>query len=315
MAEGMELTKPEQLAESLRGMAAMPITRQLVVMVGLAFSIGLTVAIIMWSNEPNYSVLYSNLSPKDTSAIIDMFDAADLEYKVEPKSGMMLVLSERLHQARMMLAEHNLPQDTSIGFELIEKEQGFGTSNFIQSARYQRALEGELSRTITTMAAVETARVHLALPKESAFIRDERKPSASVMLNLISGWRMEEEQIEAIRHMVASSVPKLQPKQVTVVDAKGRLLSEGLQPAGMKQKSLQFDYTRRIESLYTNRIEQLLAPIIGKEKIRAQVNAEMDFTEIETTQERFNPDLSAVRSEQSMEEQSSAKSMVVFLAP
>lgn len=285
----------------------MPITRQLIIMVGLAFSIGLAVSIIMWSNEPDYSVLYSNLSPKDASAIIDVLEAADLEYKVEPESGMMLVLSDRLHQARMMLAEHNLPQDTSIGFELIEKEQGFGTSNFIQGARYQRALEGELARTIKTMGAVESARVHLALPKESAFIRDERKPSASVMLNLISGSRLEEEQIESIRHLVASSVPKLQPKQVTVVDAKGRLLSDGLDPMGMKQKSLQYDYTRRIESLYTGRIEQMLSPIVGKEKIRAQVTAELDFTETELTQERFNPDLPAVRSEQSMEEQSSGQ--------
>ncbi|MDH5180326.1 MAG: flagellar basal-body MS-ring/collar protein FliF [Gammaproteobacteria bacterium] len=306
--ESKELTKSEQFAESLRGMAAMPITRQLVIMFGLALSIGLSVAIIMWSNEPDYSVLYTNLSPKDTSAIIEVFEAADLPYKVEPDSGMVLVLSDRLHHARMMLAEHNLPQDTSIGFELIEKEQGFGASNLIQNARYQRALEGELSRTIKTMAAVDNARVHLALPKESAFIRDERKPSASVMLNLISGARLEEEQIEAIRHLVASSVPKLDPKQVTVVDAKGRLLSDGLQPKGMKQKSLQFDYTRRIEALYTGRIEQLLGPIVGQEKIRAQVTADMDFTETELTQERFNPDLPAVRSEQSMEEQSRGQS-------
>lgn len=302
--ESTALTKSEQLAETLRGMSAMPITRQLIIMVGLAFSIGLAVSIVMWSDEPDYSVLYSNLSPKDTSAIIDVFEAADLDYKVEPESGMMLVLSDRLHQARMMLAENNLPQDTSIGFELIEKEQGFGTSNFIQNARYQRALEGELSRTIKTMGAVENARVHLALPKESAFIRDERNPSASVMLDLVSGWRLEEEQIESIRHLVASSVPKLNPKLVTVVDAKGRLLSEGLDPVGMKQKSLQFDYTRRIESLYTNRIEQLLSPIVGRDKIRAQVTAELDFTETELTQERFNPDLPAVRSEQNMEEQS-----------
>ncbi|MDH5408368.1 MAG: flagellar basal-body MS-ring/collar protein FliF [Gammaproteobacteria bacterium] len=303
----LELSKAEQLAESIRGMTAMPIMRQLTIMVGLAFSIGLTVAIIMWSNEPDYSVLYSNLSPKDTSAIVDVFEAADLEYKVEPDSGMILVLSERLHHARMMLAENNLPHDSSIGFELIEKEQGFGTSNFIQSARYQRALEGELARTIKSMGSVENVRVHLALPKESAFIRDERKPSASVMLNLVSGWRLEEEQIESIQHLVASSVPKLQPKQVTVVDAKGRLLSDGLKPDGMKKKGQQFDYSRRVEALYTNRIEQLLTPIIGKDKIRAQVTAEIDFTETEMTHERFNPDLPAVRSEQNMEEQSSGK--------
>jgi len=285
----------------------MPIMRQVGVMFGLAMSIGLAVAIVLWSQEPDLSVLYANLSPKDTSAIIEVFEAADLDYKVEHETGLLLVPSERLHHARMMLAEKNLPEDTSVGFELIEKEQGFGTSNFIQNARFQRALEGELSRTIMSMAAVGSARVHLALPKESAFIRDQREPSASVMLSLSSGWRLEEEQIQAIRHLIASSIPKLNPKMVTVVDAKGRLLSDDVKPGGMKQKGQQFEYARRVEALYTNRIEQLLSPIVGNDKIHAEVTADMDFTVTETTLERFNPDLPAVRSEQNLEEQSSGK--------
>lgn len=300
----MDLVKIEQLTESIKGMSSMPFARQIGIMFGLALSIGIAVAIILWSQEPNYSVLYSNLSPKDASAIIDVFEAAKVKYKVEHETGMLLVPSERLHEARMMLAESNLPRDTSVGFELIEKEQGFGTSNFIQNARYQRALEGELAKTINSMAAVETARVHLALPKESAFIRDQRQPGASVMLTLAQGWRLEEEQIQAIRHLVASSIPKMEPRNVTVVDAKGRLLSDDLKPNGMKLSAQQFEYTRRIESLHTNRIEQLLSPIVGKEKIRAQVSADMDFTVTETTQERFNPDLPAVRSEQNVEEES-----------
>jgi len=300
----MDLVKVEQFTESMKGISTMPFMRQIGIMVGLAMSIGIAIAIVLWSQDPNYSVLYSNLSPKDASAIIDVFEAADVEYKIEHDSGMMLVPADRLHEARMMLAESNLPRDTSVGFELIEKEQGFGTSNFIQSARYQRAIEGELSKTIKSMAAVESARVHLALPKESAFIRDQRQPGASVMLSLAQGWRLEEEQIQAIRHLVASSIPKMEPKHVTVVDAKGRLLSDDLKPNGMKLSAQQFDYTRRIEALYTNRIEQLLTSIVGKDKIHAQVSADMDFTVTELTQERFNPDLPAVRSEQSVEEQS-----------
>lgn len=300
----MDLVKVEQLTESMKGMSGMPFVRQIGIMFGLSLSIGIAVAIVLWSQEPNYSVLYSNLSPKDASAIVNVFEAADLDYKIEHDSGMLLVPAERLHEARMMLAESNLPQDTSVGFELIEKEQGFGTSNFIQSARYQRAIEGELSKTIKAMAAVDMARVHLALPKESAFIRDQRQPGASVMLTLAQGWRLEEEQIQAIRHLVASSIPKMEPKNVTVVDAKGRLLSDDLKPNGMKLSAQQFEHTRRIESLYTNRIEQLFATIVGKDKIHAQVTADMDFTVTEMTQERFNPDLPAVRSEQSVEEQS-----------
>ena len=282
----------------------MPFVRQIGIMFGLAFSIGIAVAVVLWSQDPNYSVLYSNLSPKDASSIVKVFDAADVDYKIEHDSGMLLVHSDRLHEARMMLAESNLPRDTSVGFELIEKEQGFGTSNFIQNARYKRAIEGELSKTINSMSAVESTRVHLALPKESAFIRDQRKPGASVMLTLAQGWRLEDEQIQAIRHLVASSIPKLEPKNVTVVDAKGRLLSGDMKQNGMKLSTQQFDYTRRIEMLYTNRIEQLLSPIVGKEKIRAQVTADVDFTVTEITQERFNPDLPAVRSEQNVEEQS-----------
>lgn len=300
----MELVKVEQFAESMKGISTMPFARQIGIMIGLAMSIGIAVAIVLWSQEPNMSVLYSSLSPKDASAIIDVFEAADVEYKIEHDSGMLLVASERLHEARMMLAQSNLPHDTSVGFELIEKEQGFGTSNFIQSARYQRAIEGELSKTIKSMASVESARVHLALPKESAFIRDQRHPGASVMLTLRQGGRLEEEQIQAIRHLVASSIPKMEPKSVTVVDARGRLLSDDLKPNGMKLSAQQFEYTRRIESLYANRIEQLLTSIVGKDKIQAQVAADMDFTVTEMTQERFNPDLPSVRSEQSVEEES-----------
>lgn len=153
----MELVKADQIAESLRGMSTLPYMRQIGMMFGLILSIGIAVAIVLWSQEKNYSVLYTNLSPKDASAIIDVFEAANVEYKVEHESGMLLVPAERLHEARMMLAESNLPQDTSVGFELIEKEQGFGTSNFIQNARYQRAVEGELAKTIKSMAAVDSA--------------------------------------------------------------------------------------------------------------------------------------------------------------
>ncbi len=300
----MDLVKIENITEAMKGISTMPFMRQIGIMVGLAMSVGIAVAIVLWSQEPNYSVLYSNLSPKDASAIVDVFDASNVKYKIDHDSGMLMVQAERLHEVRMMLAENNLPHDTSVGFELIEKEQGFGTSNFIQGARYQRAIEGELAKTIKSMAAVDTARVHLALPKESAFVRDQRQPGASVMLSLAQGRRLGDEQIQAIRHLVASSIPKMEPKNVTVVDAKGRLLSDDLKSTSMKLSAQQFEYSRRIESLYTNRIEQLLIPIVGSEKIHAQVSADMDFTVTEMTQERFNPDLPSIRSEQSVEEQS-----------
>jgi flagellar M-ring protein FliF len=181
---------------------------------------------------------------------------------------------------------------------MLQKEQGFGTSQFIETARYQRALEGELSRTIATLRNVESARVHLAIPKRSVFLRDRTAPTASVMVDLYSGRGLDEEQIAAIVHLVSSSVPHLTPENVTVVDQGGKLLSSGASDKGMAMTSTQFSYNRKLESTYAERIRQMLDPIVGSGRVRASVNADLDFTVTERTQESFNPDLPALRSEQ-----------------
>lgn len=191
---------------------------------------------------------------------------------------------------------------------MIEKDQGFGTSSFLQKARYKRAIEGELARTITSMRSIQSARVHLALPKESAFIRNKQEASASVFVSLVPGHSIEKNQIASITNLVASSISSLKTSQVTIVDDKGKLLSNAESADMMGLTTSQLDYTRNIEKTYVARIERMLNPIVGLGSVRAQVTAEVDFTQTESTQESFNPDLPAVRSEQSSEEQSQGSS-------
>jgi len=297
-----DLVKPDKVNASFQGMTQLPVVRQLGLLMGLAASIAVGVGVVLWMQKPNFTVLYSNMSARDAGEITALLERDGIPYKVDTDKGLILVSSAKVHVARMMLATQGLPNHSGSGFELIDKEQGFGTSNFVQTARYQRALEGELARTIMSMSAVQNARVHLALPKESAFIRDRRKASASVMLELSSGRRLEDEQISSIMHLVGSSVPNMESDQVTVVDSKGHLLSKSDQPGGIGLSAQQFQYTRQIETAMSERVENILGPIVGNGKVRAQVTAEMDYTDVEMTQESFNPDLPALRSEQRVEE-------------
>ncbi|MGD1983118.1 MAG: flagellar basal-body MS-ring/collar protein FliF [Chromatiaceae bacterium] len=282
-----------------------PWLRQIAVMVGIAASVALGVAVVLWSQAPSYAPLYGDLAEKEASQVMEALKQAGVTFKVDEASGMMLVPAAKIKEIRMQLAGQGLPNSTGQGFELLQEDTGFGTSQIIERARYQQALQGELARTIATIGAVNSARVHLAIPKQSVFVRKRQQPSASVAVRLHNGRALEDTQVEAIVHLVASSVPELTPGRVTVVDQKGRLLSSDLSSREMKLSSTQFEHTRRIESHYQDRIESLLAPIVGRDKVRAQVTAEVDFTVTEQTQERYNPDQPALRSEQLSEEQRS----------
>ncbi|MBI3562461.1 MAG: flagellar M-ring protein FliF [Gammaproteobacteria bacterium] len=297
-----ELVKTDTMNASFTGMTQLPIVRQLGLLIGLAASIAVGVGMVLWMQKPNFNVLYNNVSARDAGEITAALDKEGIRYQVDTEKGLILVDSSKVHEARMKLASQGLPNHTGSGFELIDKEQGFGTSNFVQNARYQRALEGELARTIMSVSAIQNARVHLALPKETAFIRDNRKASASVMIEMNNGRQLDDEQVGAIMHLVASSVPNMESEQVTVVDNKGHLLSKTDPQGGIGLSARQFQYTRQLELDYVDRIENILSPIVGSGKVRAQVTAEMDFTDVEMTQESFNPDQPAVRSEQRIEE-------------
>ncbi len=280
-----------------------PWVRQLAVMVGIAASVALGVAVVLWSQSPNFAPLYGNLAEKDASQVIEALRQTEAEYRVDEATGMVLVPAAKLKEIRMQLAGQGLPNGGGMGFELMQQDTGFGTSQIVERARYQQALQGELARTITTIGSVQSARVHLALPKQSVFVRKRRPPSASVTLRLHNGRTLEDNQIEAVIHLVASSVPELEPGRVTLIDHKGRLLSGEQESRELKLSATQFEHTRRIEEHFTTRIEDLLAPIVGRDKVRAQVTAEVDFTVTEQTQERYNPDQPALRSEQLNEAQ------------
>jgi flagellar M-ring protein FliF len=278
-------------------------------MIGLAASVALGVAVVLWSQQPNYTLLYANLSSKDAGQVVDALQKSGIQFKVDQATGAVMVESSKLQSARMELAKDGLPEGNAMGFEILQKEQGFGTSQFIETARYQRALEGELSRTIATLRNVDNARVHLAIPKRSVFLRDRSDPTASVMVDLYSGRSLGEEQIAAIVHLVSSSVPHLIPENVTVVDQRGNLLSSGTVDKGMAQTSTQFSYNRKLEQTYSERIRQLLEPIVGSGRVKASVNADLDFTVTERTQETFNPDLPALRSEQLSEDRTTGSTV------
>jgi flagellar M-ring protein FliF len=280
-----------------------PWLRQLAVMVGIAASVALGVAVVLWSQTPSYAPLYGNLAEKEASHVMEALQQAGVDFKVDEASGMVMVPTGKLKEIRMQLAGQGLPNGSGLGFELMQQETGFGTSQLVEKARYQQALQGELARTIATIGAVQSARVHLAVPKQSVFVRKRQPPTASVAVRLHSGRVLEDSQVEAIVHLVASSVPELVPGRVTIVDQKGRLLSGDQESREMELSTTQFEYTRKVEGHYRDRIESLLAPIVGRDKVRAQVTAEVDFTVTEQTQERYNPDQPALRSEQLNEEQ------------
>jgi flagellar M-ring protein FliF len=281
-----------------------PIVRQIAVMVGIAASVALGVAIVLWSQTPSYVPLYGNLSQKDAMEIAQALQSAGIDYEVDQSNGIVMVSSSDLREARMKLAGQGLPQSGSVGFELMQQETGFTTSRLVETARYQRAIEGELARSIMTMASVESARVHLAAPKQSVFIRKRKFPSASVVVKLYPGRTLEKGQVEAITHLVAASVPELEVSRVTVVDQRGRLLSTKQDSREMEMSSSQFEYTKGLEGHFKQRIEDILAPLVGRENLRAEVTADVDFTITEQTQEYFNPDANALRSEQINEQQS-----------
>lgn len=288
----------------LENLADMPMLRQVGLLVGLAASVAIGFAVVLWSQQPDYRPLYSNLSGMDSNSVVEALAAADIGYRIEPNSGALLVKSEDLSRARMKLAAAGVaPTDGNVGFELLDKDQGLGTSQFMEATRYRRGLEGELARTIASLNNVKAARVHLAIPKSSVFVRDERKPSASVLVDIYPGRTLEPSQVLAITNLIATSVPELDKSQVTVVDQKGELLSDMQENSELSMAGKQFDYSRRMEGLLTQRIHSILQPVLGSGRYKAEVSADVDFTAVESTSEMFNPDQPALRSEQELSEQ------------
>ena len=286
----------------MAGFNSLGILRQLGLMVGLAASIAIGFAVVLWSQKPDYRVLFSNLNFADANEVIEQLRLYNMPYKFDTDGRAILVPQEYVHQARLKLAAEGFTADKTVGFELLEQEQGLGTSQFMENARYRRGLEGELARTISSLLAVRSARVHLALPKESVFIRDQRKPRASVFIEMFSGRTLARDQVAAIANLVASSIPELDVDDVTVVDQKGRLLNTRSQDQDVVLAAKQLEYTRSVEETLLNRVNSILQPVVGLGNFRAEVSTDIDFTEVEQADEMYNPDLPALRSEQTLEE-------------
>ncbi|KPA94643.1 flagellar basal-body MS-ring/collar protein FliF, partial [Pseudomonas asplenii] len=304
---GATESKPLFGLSFLENLSEMTMLRQVGLMVGLAASVAIGFAVVLWSQQPDYRPLYGSLAGMDAKQVTETLAAADIPYTVEPNSGALLVKAEDVSRARLKLAAAGVtPTDGTIGFEILDKDQGLGTSQFMEATRYRRGLEGELARTISSLNNVKAARVHLAIPKSSVFVRDERKPSASVLVELYPGRSLEPGQVVAIINLVATSVPELNKSQITVVDQKGNLLSDQVQNSELTMAGKQFDYSRRMESMLTQRVHNILQPILGNDRYKAEVSADVDFSAVESTSEQFNPDQPALRSEQSTSEQRTA---------
>lgn len=273
--------------------------------IGIAALFALIAGAWMWGNTPDYRVLYSNLSDRDGGAIIESLQQMNIQYKFADGGGALLVPSNQVHEARLKLASQGLPKGGNVGFELMENQR-FGITQFAEQVNYQRALEGELARSVQSIGAVAAARVHLAIPKPSVFVKEQQQPSASVVLSLQDGRPLDSAQVSAIIHLISSSVSGMSAKNVTVVDQNGTLLSashEGVGSNGMDANQLK--YVHQVERSYIDRIETLLSPMLGANNIRAQVSADIDFSRIEQTSEIYKPNQNAaesvVRSQQTSE--------------
>jgi len=288
--------------DRVSGFAAQPVTRQVSLLAGFAASIALAIGVVNWASTPSYEPVYGAMSPADNATAITVLQTSGIKYRMEPGTGLLEVPYDDVLQARMALASEGFPRNGGgIGFESLYEEQQMGLSSFMEQARYHRAVEAELSRTISAMDSVSGARVHLAIAKQSAFMRRGNEPSASVMVSLLPGVRLSERQLSGIIHLVASSIPNLDSDRVSVVDQAGKLLSSQGEDSDFGYTSEQFRLAQQFENSLNDRIMAILEPILGVGAVRAQVTADMDFTRVESTNEIYDP-TTVLRSEQTTQD-------------
>jgi flagellar M-ring protein FliF len=296
----------ETLSPRLPAWTRIPPQQLLALMLVVATGLALVVGGWMWSTAPEYKVLYANLEERDGGAVIAALQQMNIPYKFAEGGGALLVPAQMVHDTRLRLASQGLPKGGAVGFEVMEGQR-FGASQFLEQVNYQRALEGELSRSIQALQAVQSARVHLALTRGSSFLREQAKPSASVLVHLHPGRSLDPMQVAAIVHLVSNSVPELSTKNITVVDQNGTLLSGEGAAGGLDTKQLK--YRHEIEQSYVRRVESILVPLLGAGSVKAQVSADLDFNEVEQAEEVYKPnqkpDQATIRAQQSTESASS----------
>ena len=283
---------------------------KIILLISASAAISIIIALIFWAKSPDYRVLYSNISDQDGGAIVAQLTQMNVPYRFQERGGAIMVPEDKVHEARLTLAQLGLPKGGAVGFELLDQEK-FGISQFSEQVNYQRALEGELARTIETLGTVQNARVHLAMPKPSMFVREQKPPSAAVTVTLSNGRTLDSGQVNAITYLISSAVPGLNADNVTIVDQSGRLLT---QSGGQAMQTTQLKYTSEVEADYQQRIQTILATIVGRNNVKAQVTAQIDFTQHEQTAEQYqpnsSPDKMAIRSRQTSDAEQGSKNGV-----
>ncbi|MEH6560314.1 MAG: flagellar basal-body MS-ring/collar protein FliF [Marinobacter sp.] len=293
----------ESNSDLFLGFNRLHLLRQIGLMVALAASVALGVAVVLWAQEPNYQPVVGDLSAYNPQDVTTILESNGIDYKMDTRTGALLVPSDQVYNARLKLAAEGVTDQKTMGYELLDQDRGLGTSQFMETVSYRRGLEGELARTISSMRGVRGARVHLAIPERSVFVRDARDPTASVFLEAFAGRRPEQEQIAAIVNLVAGSIPMMNKDHVTVVDQNGNLLTGKESRGDGERMQDQYEYTSRLEERMTRRVASLVAPIVGEGRYRAEVSADLDFSSVEQAEELFNPEQQAVRSERDLTEQ------------
>ena len=304
-ADNIAIAPPGPALPGIFGLPQTPVTRNILLAVGAAITLAIMVGVWLWSQTPDYKVLFSNFNDRDGGAIVASLQQLNIPYKYSEGGNAILVPANQVHDARLKLASQGLPKGGNVGFELMENQK-LGISQFLEQVNFQRALEGELARSIQAVSAVQTARVHLAIPKSQVFIRDQQKPTASVLLNLYPSRVLDQQQVSAIVHLVASSVPELSAKNVTIVDQNGNLLSDtSKQMANNSLDPSQLKYVQEYQQNIIKRIESIISPIVGANNVRAEATADIDFSRTEQAAETYKPnsppEASAIRSQQTSE--------------
>ncbi|MFZ6732531.1 flagellar basal-body MS-ring/collar protein FliF [Undibacterium sp. Ji42W] len=304
-AENIAIAPPGPALSGIFGLPQTPAMRNIMLSVGAAITIAIMVGVWLWSQQPDYKVLFSNFNDRDGGAIVASLQQLNIPYKYSEGGNAILVPANQVHDARLKLASQGLPKGGNVGFELMENQK-LGISQFLEQVNFQRALEGELARSIQAVSSVQTARVHLAIPKSQVFIRDQQKPTASVLLNLYPSRVLDQQQVSAIIHLVASSVPELSAKNVTIVDQNGNLLSDPTkQMANNSLDPSQLKYVQEYQQNIIKRIESIISPIVGANNVRAEATADIDFSRSEQAAETYKPnsppEASAIRSQQTSE--------------
>jgi flagellar M-ring protein FliF len=289
---------------TLFGLPQTPAIRTAMLSAGAALIIAIMVGVWLWSQQPDYRVLLSNFNDRDGGAIVTALQQMNVPYKYSDGGNAILVPANQVYDTRLKLATQGLPKGGNVGFELMENQK-LGVSQFLEQVNFQRALEGELARSVQAISAVQAARVHLAIPKSSVFVREQQKPTASVLLNLYPGRILDQPQVSAIVHLVASSVPELSAKDITIVDQNGNLLSDTSKSGSNNLDPSQLKYVQELQDNLVKRIESIVAPIVGASNVKAQATADVDFSSTEQAAESYRPnqsaDSAAIRSQQTSE--------------